>query len=289
MKTDRDNENLNDLLQIACSVADGEKVDWDEAESSAPKDQQSLIRKLKVISKVSGTHRGDFGIPGRFAGDSGYPRENFKEDSWGPLQILEKVGDGAFGEVFRAHDPRLDREVALKLYYPDRPGATDQTSELIEEGRLLARVHHPNVATVFGAEQHAERVGIWMEFIEGATLAKVLQDQGTLSAEEAMLIGRDICRALAALHGAGIIHRDVKASNIMRAEGGRIVLMDLGVSREMDGVDSERVLNSTLCRARGFDRQQINPAKRFVQRWRTAISHGNRAIPGFRHHSRGSS
>ena len=110
-----------------------------------------------------------------------------------------------------------------------------QTTKIIEEGRLLARVHHQNVVTIYGAEHHAGQVGLWMEFIEGSTLEEILTDQGPLSPDETMVIGRDVCRALAALHDSGAIHRDIKASNVMRETGGRIVLMDLGVSCEIDG------------------------------------------------------
>ncbi len=103
---------------------------------------------------------------------------------------------------------------------------------MIDEGRLLARVRHPNVVTVYGADRIDGRVGLWMEFVRGRTLEAVLRDQGPFGADEATLIGLDLCRALSAVHGAGLIHRDVKAQNVMREAGGRIVLMDFGTGRE---------------------------------------------------------
>src|SRR5207253_6375466 len=102
------------------------------------------------------------------------------------------------------------------------------------EGRLLARLHHPNVVTVYGVAVHDGRVGLWMELIDGATLEQALVKNGPLGAREAALIGIDLCRALAAIHAAGLIHRDVKAQNVMRQDGGRIVLMDLGTGRDID-------------------------------------------------------
>ena len=146
-------------------------------------------------------------------------------------------GSGTFGEVYRAWDRHLEREVALKLLRPASRSTSDDdphSSRIAREGRLLARVRHPNVITVYGVEVHDGRVGLWMELIRGTTLEALLQKRGPFSAQEAALIGIDLCRALAAIHAAGLIHRDVKAQNVMREDGGRIVLMDLGTGRELD-------------------------------------------------------
>src|SRR6185437_5147759 len=105
---------------------------------------------------------------------------------------------------------------------------------IAREGRLLARIRHPNVITVHGVEIHEGRVGLCMELVRGTTLEDVLRKRGSFSAREAALVGIDLCRALAAIHAAGLIHRDVKAQNVMREDGGRIVLMDLGTGREAD-------------------------------------------------------
>src|SRR4029077_12476711 len=86
------------------------------------------------------------------------------------------------------------------------------------------------------------RVGLWMELVRGATLEQQLTAHGAFSAREAALVGIDLCRALAAIHAAGLIHRDVKAQNVMREDGGRIVLMDLGTGREADAVGVHRAV-----------------------------------------------
>jgi Flp pilus assembly protein TadD len=149
---------------------------------------------------------------------------------WGPLQLQEKVGEGTFGEVFRAFDTQLHREIAVKLL---RVGSSPDrlVDRMLREGRVLARVHHPNVVVVHGAEVREGRAGLSMEFIRGATLERLLKTQGTFSAREAALIGQDLCRAVAAVHGAGLVHRDIKAQNVMREEGGRVVLMDFGAGQ----------------------------------------------------------
>ncbi len=152
---------------------------------------------------------------------------------WGHLQLVEKIGAGTFGEVFRAWDPRLEREVALKLLKPAGAPLDSLAERVLHEGRLLARVRHPNVLTVFEAESREGRVGICMEFIKGQTLDQVLDKQGPFGAREALLVGLDLCRALAAVHNSGLVHRDVKAQNVMREEGGRIVLMDFSSGQEL--------------------------------------------------------
>lgn len=152
---------------------------------------------------------------------------------WGHLHNLVKVGSGGFSEVFRAWDTRLQREVALKLFWESASQGSEVDCLGSREARLLARIRHPNVVTVHGVDYISGRLGLWMEFIHGRTLASLLLDLGPLSALEAVLIGLDVCRAVAAVHGSGLLHLDIKAQNIMREEGGRIVLMDFGVSQDL--------------------------------------------------------
>lgn len=153
---------------------------------------------------------------------------------WGHLDVLEQVGRGSFGDVFRARDTRLDREVALKLRRSET--APDASARrFLDEARGLARVTHPNIVVVHGASTHRGRAGFWTEFIRGETLAERLRSVGPLGAEEAALIGFDTCRALAAVHGADLVHGDVKLENVMRAHSGRIVLMDFGAASRMGG------------------------------------------------------
>jgi serine/threonine-protein kinase len=150
---------------------------------------------------------------------------------WGHLEILGRIPGGSFGEVYRARDPHLELEVALKLL-DDQQTDTPCETEVIAEARNLARVRHPNVALVYGAERRDGRVGVWMELVRGRNLEDVLQAQGPLGGNEVASYGRDLCRALAAVHRAGVLHRDVKTENVMREDGGRIVLIDFGICRE---------------------------------------------------------
>src|SRR5262249_21942301 len=112
----------------------------------------------------------------------------------------------------------------------DSTGHQGFGTAIIREGRMLARLRHPHVVTVYGADSVDGTVGIWMEFVNGKTLKAILAEQGSFGPQEAAVIGRDVCSALAAVHACGLIHGDVKAQNVMREAGGRIVLMDFGAS-----------------------------------------------------------
>ena len=103
---------------------------------------------------------------------------------------------------------------------------------MLQEGRRLARVRHPNVVTVFGSDRLDGRVGLWMEFVHGCTLAQQVRERGVFAPRDVAEIGVQICLALAAVHEAGLLHRDVKAQNVMREDDGRLVLMDFGAGRE---------------------------------------------------------
>src|SRR5262249_42595780 len=154
--------------------------------------------------------------------------------NWAHLTLVERLGGGTFGDVYRAWDRHLEREVALKLLRVDDAGEDLSNSRIANEGRLLARIRHQNVIAVHGVDAHDGRVGLWMDLVRGATLEQQLTSHGPFSAREAAAIGIDLCRALAAIHAAGLIHRDVKAQNVMREDGGRIVLMDLGTGRDAE-------------------------------------------------------
>jgi eukaryotic-like serine/threonine-protein kinase len=139
--------------------------------------------------------------------------------AWGPFLLRSEIGKGGFGVVCRAFDPATDREIAVKLY---------RSVELPSEPRLLGKVRHPNVVTVFGAAVHDGKPGIWMELVEGRTLAERIQAEGPVMPHEALRIGAALCDALSAVHAAGVVHQDVKPRNVMEEKGGRIVLMDFG-------------------------------------------------------------
>jgi serine/threonine protein kinase len=210
----------SELFALAVRVTDGTPVDWDGAAATAGEEERRVIRQLETVARIASVCSDDEGEIAPQAPSPVIP-------SWRHLRLLQKVGAGGFAEVYRAWDPRLDREVALKLL---APGVAETA---LEEARLLARIRHTNVVTVHGADISEGRVGIWMELVRGKTLSELQEQQGLSSPREASLIAIDLCRALAAVHAAGFIHGDVKAQNVMREDGGRIVLMDLGIGRDL--------------------------------------------------------
>jgi tetratricopeptide (TPR) repeat protein len=152
------------------------------------------------------------------------------KSAWGSFVLIARVGAGGFGEVYRAWDPHLQREVALKLLLPGAVGGDAEYEAMLREARALAAVRHPNIVPVHGVDRHDGRVGFWTDFVRGKTLAVLLREQGTFGSREAAAIGLDVAKALSAVHRAGLLHRDIKAENVMREEGGRILLMDFGLS-----------------------------------------------------------
>lgn len=150
--------------------------------------------------------------------------------TWGNFSLLARVGLGGFGEVYRAWDIHLQREVALKLLLPGAVTSDMEYDAMLREARALASVRHPNIVPVHGIDRHNGRVGFWTDFVRGRTLSVLVREQGTFGAHEAALIGLDVARALSAVHRAGMLHRDIKAENVMREVGGRILLMDFGLS-----------------------------------------------------------
>jgi Tol biopolymer transport system component len=206
---------------VAGAIADGTPVDWaKEVEAMPDPEQREVMRQLEVVAGLASVHRTPDPSTHDHAGESS-PEP--VRDSWGTLELRRKIGKGSFGTVYLSWDPSLEREVALKILQ-----ASDRSEAVIQEGRLLARVRHPNVVTVYGVDQFDGIVGLWMEFVDGLTFKELLQERGVFGPHEAALVGVDLCRAVGAVHKAGLLHRDIKTQNVMREAGGRVVLMDFG-------------------------------------------------------------
>ncbi len=218
-----------DPLAIAAAVADETPVEWPEAVSALG----PAARSLEAIAAVAAAYR----AARREAAPASQRAAEAVLFEWGHLRVLEKLGEGAFGEVYRARDPNLDRQVALKLRRAGPTSESESGLRFLAEARRLARVRHPNVLDVHGADVHDGRVGMWSDWIEGETLEARLAAHGPLGPREVAAIGLDLCRALAAVHAAGLVHGDLKATNVLRERGGRLVLVDFGASSELAGFD----------------------------------------------------
>ena len=142
-------------------------------------------------------------------------------DKLGPYEILGPLGAGGMGEVYRARDAKLNREVAIKVLPAALANDADYLARFQREAQALAALHHPNIATIFGLEQNA----IVMELVEGKTL------QGPLPLVEALTLARQIAEALEAAHDKGIIHRDLKPGNIKVTPEGVVKVLDFGLAK----------------------------------------------------------
>lgn len=210
------------LLNAAARIADGEQVDWASISSTLPSDaERGVADELAVLAQIAAGHRQ---LHQLLPVNADTPPNLMPDRArWGHLDLLNIVGRGSYGTVYRAWDTRLERLVALKLFH----GASDPNA-VMQEGRMLARVRHENVVTVYGADVIDGVAGIWMELIHGRTLDHIVKGQGPMSVGDAVAVGADVARALGAVHVAQLLHCDVKAQNVVREATGRVVLMDLG-------------------------------------------------------------
>jgi tRNA A-37 threonylcarbamoyl transferase component Bud32 len=161
----------------------------------------------------------------------------------GRYQIIGEVGAGGFATVYRARDPMLDREVAVKVLHAHLARDPQLRERFVREGRALARVRHPNVVQIYDAGEvngpgsGAGPVYLAMEFVPGRTLAQIARGR-LMPLAEVLSVVRQIAPALDAIHAAGLVHRDIKPANILIEERGagpgRAVLLDLGIARSMD-------------------------------------------------------
>ena len=149
---------------------------------------------------------------------------------FGQYEILSLLGTGGMGEVFRARDATLHRDVALKMLPAVYATDPQRRARFEREARLLASLNHPHIAAIYGFEQHDGVAGLILELVEGETLAARLR-RGALPVREALAIARQIADALAAAHARGIVHRDLKPANITIAADGRVKVLDFGLAK----------------------------------------------------------
>ncbi len=152
---------------------------------------------------------------------------------FGPYTIIDSIGAGGMGEVFRAHDAKLNRDVALK-FLPEVLSSDKQLLARFErEAELLARVNHPNIATIHSIEDDHGHPFLVLELVEGETLKKMLEP-GPLPLRDALKVCRDIAVALEAAHRKGIVHRDLKPANVMVTDEGLVKVLDFGIAKRLE-------------------------------------------------------
>jgi Tol biopolymer transport system component len=164
----------------------------------------------------------------------------------GSFEITGKLGEGGMGEVYRASDRRLKREVAIKVLPRAFTSDPERLARFEREAQLLAQLHHPNIASIFGLEEADGVRALVMELVEGPTLGERLA-AGPLDIEGCCAIGRQVAEALEAAHDKGIIHRDLKPANIKVTPDGTVKVLDFGLAKALDGgASSSEVGPATL-------------------------------------------
>src|SRR4029077_20804827 len=148
----------------------------------------------------------------------------------GQYRILEKIGVGAMGEVFRARDERLGRDVALKIIRPSSGGNADHLRRFEQEARAAAALNHPNIVAIYDVGSAADSPYIVSELLQGKTLRERLTE-GPISVTQATDFALQIARGLIAAHDRRIVHRDLKPENLFLTQDGRVKILDFGVAK----------------------------------------------------------
>jgi serine/threonine protein kinase len=153
----------------------------------------------------------------------------------GPYEIVEPIGAGGMGEVYRALDTRLGRQVAVKTLSGDVAGRPERLARFEREARLLASLNHPHIGSIYGIEDASGQPALILELVDGSTLQELIRDRAargeTLPPAKAIAIARQIAEALDAAHEKGIVHRDLKPANVKVTPEGVVKVIDFGLGR----------------------------------------------------------
>ena len=149
----------------------------------------------------------------------------------GRYQVRARLGQGGMGVVYLALDPLIDRLVAIKLL---RVNTAELRNRFLREAVIAGRLHHPNIVSIYDVGEYEEQPFIAMEYVDGETLAEVIRRRAPLALSRKVELLTDLCEGLAYAHRAGLIHRDVKPSNMVVNREGRLKILDFGIARLAD-------------------------------------------------------
>lgn len=158
-------------------------------------------------------------------------------ETLGEYRILRRLGEGGMGTVYLAEDAE-GRKFALKAPAPTVSADPTHVKRIFREALAAAQIEHPNIGRILDVRQDGKRYYLVMSYIEGKTLAEWLEQGRSFSVEEAVALVASLCKTVQVAHDAGIIHRDLKPANVMIREGGDPIIMDFGMARRFDGMES---------------------------------------------------
>ena len=179
---------------------------------------------------------------------AGASSRTFVNRQLGVYQILDVLGVGGMGEVYRAHDPKLARDVAIKIIRPDLLDDADRRRRFIGEARAASTLNHPNVVTVHDIQQADGVDFIVMEYVRGLSLDRMIP-KGGFPIERAVDCAAQIASALAEAHAAGIVHRDIKPANVVLSESGRVKVLDFGLAKLVEDLRDASPARPTVAAA----------------------------------------
>lgn len=215
------------------------RISWERAKdliaellAAAPADREALLTSRCADATLRGEIRSFLRA---FDAGAGEPLIDDEDDlafgSYiGPYVVLEKLPGGGMGRVYVGNDPRLDRKVALKCLRSTVPGSHAEWTRILREARAAGRINHPNIATIHDVIEHETRAYIVMEYVEGESLFDHIKRE-RLPIETVLTIGRQLAAGLAAAHGKGVVHRDLKPTNVHLTPDGTPKILDFGIAR----------------------------------------------------------
>src|SRR5271156_4296261 len=151
----------------------------------------------------------------------------------GPYEIVAPIGAGGMGEVYRARDAKLGRDVALKVLPEAFARDAERMARFQREAKVLASLNHPNIAIIHGLEDSSPTHALVMELVEGPTLADRIK-QGPIPIDEAVRIAKQICEGLEYAHERGIVHRDLKPANVKVTNDDTVKVLDFGLAKALE-------------------------------------------------------
>ncbi len=159
-------------------------------------------------------------------------------------KVTEKIGEGGMGEVYRATDTKLNRDVALKILPEQFSSDSQRMGRFQREAEVLASLDHPNIGQIYGIEDAGQTKALVLQLIEGPTLAEKIA-QGAIPVEETLKIALQIAEGLEAAHEKGVIHRDLKPANIKITPEGQVKILDFGLAKALEGEAPESSLSQS--------------------------------------------
>jgi eukaryotic-like serine/threonine-protein kinase len=162
----------------------------------------------------------------------------------GPYEVVTPLGAGGMGEVYRARDTRLGRDVALKVLPEAYTRDPQRMARFEREAKVLASLNHPNIASIYGLEESGTSRALVMELVEGPTLADRIK-RGPIPLEDALAMAKQVAEALEYAHERGIIHRDLKPANVKVTPEGQVKVLDFGLAKALEGETSEKQVQNS--------------------------------------------